>query len=566
MNKRICSYVVSVCISILLISSTLYSKDVMAWVSACDLDDARIELQKYYGMKEAISIFGLQWWLPDGSGGIEYSEDYDPTDPDVTPPGDEAVEWFRKFADQNNIKLYLCLYNCLDLMGTPTWDWGLAKSAFVNNPTSTINALVSEMERLDLDGIDLDLEGSNVGDDGKTEYISFATNLYNQVHSKNKDLSICTYASDWGSPGTSWWSSLKNCADHIMCMGYQETGHNCGITYSSLASIGGLSSGVLCLGVNANEAGNWPLDNPHDPRYHLNGIAGMSSVGLCIWTCALFGEGQWIEMETWDIVRQISGKTINVDTDNPSPNLISILAFAGNVDDNNSQATVNQTGDELQLTLSQAGSVDDGYWCNAIGTSSNNFSDVKGIKITYTSTKPFTIQLYQEDLDTLGECYREALPAASSSTTKLLSVSTFFQPWWGERNVDLDLSKVDGITLDPELEGMGITNITVTELVAYGKSSWDVTPITVPEKQVSTPGSFTLSMRGNALAFSVPADAVYTLGIYNASGSLVRTLARAPMKQGTYTIDHVLNGLSRGIYYAHLSGKPGTKVCAVVVR
>ena len=103
-NRLVAILVVSVLTALLTFSSS-YGRSVMAWVSACDLDDARIELQKYYGIKEAITIIGLQWWLPDLDGDLLYSTDYDPTDPNVHKPEDATVKWFRDFANQNGIDL-----------------------------------------------------------------------------------------------------------------------------------------------------------------------------------------------------------------------------------------------------------------------------------------------------------------------------------------------------------------------------------------------------------------------------------------------------------------------------
>ena len=214
--------------------------------------------------------------------------------------------------------------------------------------------------------------------------------------------------------------------------------------------------------------------------------------------------------------------------------------------------------------MTQGGSVDDGHWANTIGTCANDFKDVTWIKIKYTSTKPFTFQLYQEGLDTTGECFRESLPAASSMTTGLLKISTFFQPWWAKNFIDLDLSNVNGLTFDPELEGMGNTTLNVEEIICYGRSDWS-TPIIDNNGAIQTGLSFALSMHADALSFTVPADGYYTIGIYRANGTIVRTVKNGIITRGTYTINHVLKGLSKGIYFARLYGQPGVKVSPVVV-
>jgi hypothetical protein len=537
----------------------------MAWVSACDIDDARTELQKYYGIKEAVNVIGLQWWLPNNSGNIKFSDDFDTSDTTIMPPDDDAVEWFRTFADQNGIKLYLCLYNCVDNNGTPFWDWALAKSAFATYPSQTITSMVNEMERLKLDGIDVDLESPYAAAGDKNAYIQFITSLSTAVHNKGKKLSVCTYASNQFSPGTDWWSSLSGKVDQVMCMAYEWAGVSGQITYASLASAAssaGLGSGVMCIGANADLNDNW---QGGDARTQLNGIKNISNVGFCVWTCAIKGGGQWRETETWDIVKAISGKTVTVDTATPSPNLVTGLTFMGNTDPS-SKSEVSVAGGILTVKLTQAGSVDNGFWANVIGHCANDFKDVKWVKITYTSTKPVTLQLYQMDLDTMGECFREALPAATSYTTKVLNVGTFFQPWWAKSFKKLDLSKVKGITFDPELEGMGNTTITVKELVCYGRSTWNITPVIESGKIVSSVGNYFVSLCEDALKYTVPADGSYAIDIYRINGSRVRSFVTGKISKGAYSIGNVAQGLSPGIYYTRICGDPGAMTTAITIQ
>ena len=558
-NRLTAVFVISV-LTVLITISSGYGRTVMAWVSACDLDDARIELQKFYGIKEAITVIGLQWWLPDLNGDLLYSTDYDPNDPYVHKPEDATVKWFRDFADQNGIKVYLCLFNCEEKI----WDWSIAQSAFVDpaDRQNTINALVSEVERLDLDGVDLDLEAEGaVSSSDRSAYTLFVNDLSAALHNKGKKLSICTFASDAGSPGLSWISDWNDKVDHVMCMAYEWAGVSGSITYQSLANAGSsLPNGAMCLGVNADLNDYWQGSSAQE---NLQGIYNISSVGLCIWTCSIKGGGQWQETATWDIVKSISNKTITVDTTIPSPNLVPIFSFTGNADPASS-CDVSVNNGVLNAKMTQGGSVDDGHWANTIGMCTNDFKDVTWIKIKYTSTKPFTLQLYQEDLDTAGECFRESLPAASSMTTRLFKIGTFFQPWWAKDFKELDLSKVHGLTLDPELEGMGNTTINVEEIICYGRSDW-TTPIIENNGTVHSNSLYTLSLYADALSFTVPTDGYYAIGIYRANGRIVRRIINDMITKGSYTVNHVSKGLSKGIYYARLYGQPGEKVSPMVV-
>jgi hypothetical protein len=532
----------------------------MAWVSACDLDDARIELQKYYGIKEAITIIGLQWWLPNLSGDLLYSTDYDPNDPDVHKPEDATVKWFRDFTNQNGIELYMCLYNCEEKL----WDWSIAQTAFVDptNRQKTIAAIIREVQRLNLDGVDLDLEAEYaVSASDRSAYTLFVNDLSAALHNIGKKLSICTFASDAGSIGLSWIGDWNDKVDHVMCMAYEWAGVNGSITYQSLANAGSsLPSGTMCLGVNADLNDYW---QGATARQNLQGIKNISSVGLCIWTCAIKGAGEWQDLETWDLIKSISGKTVTVDTTDRSPNLVTYLTFAGNADPLSS-TDVSVNGSVLNAKLTQGGSVDDGFWSNVIGECPHDFSDVNWVKIRYTSTKPFTLQLYQKGLDTTGECFRESLPKATSMTTRVYKISTFFQPWWAKNFIDLDMSKVTGLVLDPELEGMGNTTINVEEIICYGKSNWG-TPIIDNKKKSFSGTTYAIRMYGDALSFTVPSEGQYKMGIYRVDGSLVRTVFNGTVKQGAHSIRYITDDLSKGLYYARLHGKPGIKVCPMVV-
>jgi hypothetical protein len=345
-------------------------------------------------------------------------------------------------------------------------------------------------------------------------------------------------------------------------MAYEWAGVNGAITYSSLANSGtssGLANGVMCLGVNADLNDNW---QGSDARTNLTGIANISKVGLCIWTCSTKGGGQWKESATWDIIKNIAGKPVTVDTTLRSPNLVPMLTYGGNADPK-SKATAALANGVVTGTLTQGGSVDDGYWANFRGDCKNDLGNVKWIKITYTATKPIQIELYQADLDETGECYQEALPAASSYTTKLVNVNTFFQPWWGTTVKALDMTKITGLLFDPILLGMGNTTVSIKEIYCYGRSAWTGIKQETP---VSKKDLHSISIVGDDLTFSIPLNGKYSIELYRASGSRVRSFNQGSLEQGSYTIFSATAGLARGMYHARLSGPGGSIMQSVFVR
>ena len=66
---------------------------------------------------------------------------------------DATIQDFITWAHANGVKVLLTVYN-----GDDGWNWTLARQGFEFNRNRFTTALVAEMQRLGLDGIDLDLE------------------------------------------------------------------------------------------------------------------------------------------------------------------------------------------------------------------------------------------------------------------------------------------------------------------------------------------------------------------------------------------------------------------------
>jgi hypothetical protein len=264
----------------------------IAWVPSYSIGNCKTCLQKDFGgvgMKDGLTYLALQFYYPTNSGGLTKSV------------SDADVSWFRDWCRNNNVKVLLCVFNA-----TGNWDWNLAKNAFANNKTAFVNALVAEVNRMNLDGVDIDLEGPGSYDGDRAAYESFCTDLKKALGIKA--LTIETFAAQYNAPNWNWWPGLINNSkiDGIGCMGYNETGANGGITYASEKQhcvnpnkfmMGMMGSSASWLGNTASQQIDWILNNG----------AGM---GVGIWDANL--GNAWQTAEIWNKMKTLKQR-------NPTP-------------------------------------------------------------------------------------------------------------------------------------------------------------------------------------------------------------------------------------------------------
>ena len=67
---------------------------------------------------------------------------------------DGEVEKIVDWGKENDVKIMLCIYN----VRSGGVNWGVAKKAYHENPSKTIESLMSIVNKFDLDGIDIDFE------------------------------------------------------------------------------------------------------------------------------------------------------------------------------------------------------------------------------------------------------------------------------------------------------------------------------------------------------------------------------------------------------------------------
>lgn len=197
------------------LASSLFAHDVMGWIPPYQLALSRKVLGHKTGGITAdqwLSRMGLQFWIVTPEGKLAYAQRGEAiTDIDVA--------HFRGWAKRKGIKLLLTVYN----HDGKTWDWQRARSAFAGHRDVLVTSLVEEMHRLDLDGIDLDLEGEGYLDADREAYGAFVHALSTAVHAKGKLLTIDSFHSPcFNAPNMAWWGDWKGQVDAIHSMGYGD--------------------------------------------------------------------------------------------------------------------------------------------------------------------------------------------------------------------------------------------------------------------------------------------------------------------------------------------------------
>jgi len=250
-------------------------------------------LQKDFGgvgMKDGITHLALQFWVPNGAQ-VSKATRYGTLN-------DSDIEWFRNWGHKHGIKVLLCVYN-----GEEKWDWVLAKDSFENNRTAFVNSLVSEMERLGLDGVEVDLEGPGETDSDKPSFMAFMNELSQELSARGKELTIATFAYIWNAPNSSWWNDLNKVVDGITSMGYEEIGCNAEgwRSYASQKSFTNDPS-KLMLGMPSDRA-SWQGNAVAE---QLDWVVQDGSVGVAIWDARLTNAA-WQSSTIWNALKGIRG-------------------------------------------------------------------------------------------------------------------------------------------------------------------------------------------------------------------------------------------------------------------
>lgn len=253
--------------SLLLVSQTsgmTATAEVMSWVPPYNLARSREALEHRAGnvaTHEWLTRIGLQFWGPTRDGGVRFVTHEEPLD-------DSVVKWFQSWAHERGIKVLLTVYN----HDGETWNWDTARSAFRDHQDTFVENLVAEMERLDLDGIDIDLEGNGPLEQDRAAFAAFVKKLSAVLEPRGKLLTIDSFHSPcFNAPNMAWWEDWQGQVDAIHSMGY-------GDLYEGSTESFTPEDGSTCMNGETIFKFSWQVDwgkaHGYEPAQILLGLPG----------------------------------------------------------------------------------------------------------------------------------------------------------------------------------------------------------------------------------------------------------------------------------------------------
>lgn len=288
---------------------------VIAWVPPYALEASAFGINANPKIGKALTHLGLQFWNPSADGTGVVLAPVDKSGKQVEP---DSVNRFRDWAQSRGIKALLTVYNNSQVIGK--WDWDLARRGFQDQRHVFIDALVAEMDKYKLDGIDVDLEGDSDHENDRAAYAAFIKELSGVLRAKHKLLSVDTFHSPCANaPNMSWWPDWVGQADSIHSMGYQDLYEESEDTFTH--------GGKACENGAHIFKYSWQLQYGMKAGYHLDQIVlGMPTwmdkwgkqgketdivshvksaqklgAGIALWD-AQFGAPGWKTDATWDAI------------------------------------------------------------------------------------------------------------------------------------------------------------------------------------------------------------------------------------------------------------------------
>jgi hypothetical protein len=246
------------------------------------------------GMKDALTHLGLQFWVPTPEGGIVRTGNTNAT-------SDAAIMELRDWGKTNGVRVLLCIYN-----GVGSWDWSLARTGFATHSMKFTEALLAEVDRLQLDGVDIDLEGTgSTFEEDKEAYLAFIHGLSTRLHAQGRHLTMDTFSYKWNAPNQTWWKDRLPHVDGLTTMGYEQIGAEAAdwrsYTFQKTAATGKYAS-KLMMGLPSGRA-EWQGNHLME---HLQWLKADGQVGVSFWDAQLRAEA-WRTPEVWKLLQEIRG-------------------------------------------------------------------------------------------------------------------------------------------------------------------------------------------------------------------------------------------------------------------
>lgn len=282
---------------LLLLVFVLAAAPVISWIPPYAVDQAVTKL-KEPKVLDGLSHIALQFWVPSGTSVVKGKYEAEGQF------NDDKIREIRDIARAKNVKALLCVYN-----GENGWVWSLATTA-MSSPEVFSQSLIDEMNRLDLDGIEIDLEGPNVGGDGAV-FINFIKVLSAKLKPLGKDLTLASFHSEYHTPGPRHWEQLLPYVDGITTMGYAEIGANATTSvdpsifqpkYAQQKALASSAPEKLMIGM-PSYMDSWQGNSAQE---QVDWVKNDGVVGLAMWDLQLQNSA-WNTDAIWDAIAEIRG-------------------------------------------------------------------------------------------------------------------------------------------------------------------------------------------------------------------------------------------------------------------
>ncbi len=292
---------------------------VMGWVPAYGIDASIKALVATPAIGQSMTRIGLQFWNPTADGkGVAFA----PVDATGRPVTAADVRQLQRWARSHGVQPLLTVYNNSQVVNR--WDWQWARRAFAEHPDEFSAALVAAVDKWDLDGVDLDLEGEGDLAADRAPYAAFVHQLAAALKAKGKLLTIDSFHSPCANaPNMRWWSDWVGDVATIHSMGYEDLYEGSRATFTPEGK-------PVCEGGAALFRYSWQLDYGMKAGYRRDQIVmGMPTwvdtwgsggigpgvvdhlrearalgVGVGLWDMQLTAAG-WSKAATWDAVQSL---------------------------------------------------------------------------------------------------------------------------------------------------------------------------------------------------------------------------------------------------------------------
>ncbi len=305
-------------LSLICLGHTVHAYEIMGWIPPYNLEKSKKLIAYQAGAVKTsdwLGRVGLQFWGPTQTGDVKF----------VTHEGavdDALVGFFVSWAKTNKIPVYLTIYN-----NNGKWDWDLARAAFKDNRARFVKNLVAVMEKYQLDGIDVDLEGNGNFDNDREAFKHFIVDLSQAVKAKGKKITVSSFHSPCtNAPHMGWWADWVGSVETIQSMGYADLyeGNTTQFMMGDKAcadgaaifkyswQVGyGIASGFappkLLMGVPA-WVDTWGSGGKGAGiQNHLDEVAELKT-GIAIWDLPGMVDNQWVSPETFTALKKFKSK------------------------------------------------------------------------------------------------------------------------------------------------------------------------------------------------------------------------------------------------------------------